>query len=144
MRLTFSISNKAKKTVDLIDKSFFFNLDEKSISRADLMRFAIALGYVQGYTSNLEGRVSFVRTEYIREDIRVFASLYYDHEIAKGDKGIETITDENAILDIAEGYAETGFNVLASILQDNHDSENYSLKLIHEMDKMIKDYFPEE
>lgn len=144
MKKTFNITTKkAWRIVSSLDSSKFLNLDEADTSRLDLVFFAIALGYKRGYPSDTkEARHSITRTEYFNNHKYLMSAIYFDEYIASGDKSIDSIVDNDAILELAQNYAETGFEVIQEKIEEGHGSdENFCLELLSELNDMYESYF---
>jgi hypothetical protein len=142
MRVTLNISkDQAWSVVDYLDKKKYLCLDDKATSRVDLILFAIALGFNRGYPSDrTNAKKSIVRTEYFSEQRHLFSAIFYHHFIQPGDKPIDAITDGNAMLTLAENFAETGFEVIKEKYETDTD-ETFCYELISQMDEWYETYF---
>ena len=125
-----------------LDKSDFFRLGKDSCQRGELFNFALALGVHQGYPSEIDKKVGFIRTESIGNNKYLYESVYFKEKIEGNLSNIDKITDENDIINTVEQYVSTGLNVL----QDKKNSiseEEFMYSLFTEMDEIYKDFAEE-
>ncbi len=146
------ISNTNKKNIlSSIDSENYFHLglSPKGGNRLKMFTFMAALGYNQGYPSNLEGgKDSFIREEYVREasDRFKFSALYYAHCEKEHKSELGNVIQADVVYPIIDRYANTGFSVISDYMKRFTEKE-LAYKLIGEMDEMYDRFiqdFPEE
>lgn len=137
-----------KGVVKAIDQKNYMKLG-KPTSRLDLFTFAVALGYRYSSPETdvpLANKESFIRDEYIGNERHMLSALYYQDYVKVGKADIDKVIDSNLTFQVAEKYAEDGFQILESEM--NQMSElAFTMKLLAEMDLMydkIKDTLPKE
>lgn len=146
------ISNTNKRNIlSKIDSENYFHLglSPKGGNRLKMFTFMAALGYSQGYPSNLEGgKESFIREEYVREasDRFKFSALYYAHCETEHKSELGNVIQADVVYPIIDRYANTGFSVISDYMKKFTEKE-LAYKLIGEMDEMYDRFihdFPEE
>ena len=146
------ISNTNKKNIlSRIDSENYFHLglSPKGGNRLKMFTFMAALGYNQGYPSNLEGgKESFIREEYVRDasDRFKFAALYYAHTEKEHNSELSNVTQADMVYPIIDKYANTGFSVISDYMKSYTEKE-LAYKLIGEIDEMYEKFaqdFPED
>lgn len=132
-----------KGIVKNIDRTEYFRLGKSHIARLDLYNFAMALGYQQGYPTELsEKKESFVREEYVEKNNcrYIYGSLYFSEHVNKGHKeDLENLTSTECTFSLADEYANTGFSVLSDYMK-NKSEETLMWELLRETDEMYEQY----
>lgn len=131
-----NISKDNKELIEQIDRTNYFGLHNSGVERMDLYTFAVALGYNQGYPSDLRHATSLVREERAKEfTIRyAFSSLFFNDVISKGEGSVEDLTSSEKVFPLADRYANTGFSALADLMKD-YSSEQLTYELLSLIDE---------
>jgi len=123
-----------------IDESKYFQLDKSAIDRSDLFDFALALGLREETPTPLKSSTTFIRVSYVEKKMFIYRGIYYDKYLKDFPNDIDSITDDDKVLDLVEEYANTGFYKLAELKEEFPDDNLFMLKLLHEMDSIQKEY----
>ncbi len=128
--------------VPVLDKTDFFRLGKDSCSRGELFNFALALGYCQEYSSEIDKKVSFIRTKSIGNNKYLYESVYFKEKIEGNLSKIDQITEENDVYNTVEQYVNTGLSVLQD-KKNMESEEEFMYSLFAEMDEIYKDFSEE-
>lgn len=133
-----NISGDAKKVIERIDKEKFLGLDNSETSRTDLFLFAMALGLETGIQMPLTNKEGLTRSSYLIKE----EALLYSAFIGKiEDKdSIEECTHKNKVFEMAEKYANTGFDLIKTMMDTKSEHTNM-LEMILELDNKYEEYF---
>jgi len=132
-----------------LDESKFFQLNDPSTKRGDLMAFVASLALTYGDEPtpiNINGKQdSLTRESYVENFKSMFAALYFDKVISEDvENCIDSIKELDKIFNLFEQYANTGFSTLKEIKEDVHNNEEvFMYKLISEMDRKFDTYAQE-
>lgn len=139
MRQTINIEKSANNgVVKDIDKSDFLGLGNSSTSRGDLFLFATALGLSEGRRKPLANKESFVRTSYVEKEFPLYRCLLFKDSIQNNLDNIDLIQEMDNSFNIAEEYANVGFEKLKEILSQKTDDFLFAQRLIMQNDKMAE------
>ena len=118
-----SISKKARETVDKIDDTKYFSLQDSAISRSDLFSFAMALGVDTGIPTKLENTYpgGLILDKSIDGYTKALMYALFINNIDDGD--LDEITKKDAVYSFAQEYANTGFEILADYMSTKKDSD---------------------
>ena len=141
MALAFlNISKKNKDGVlKNIDNENYLGLAD--CERIDLYTFAAALGYKNGFATDMDGaKESLVREEVVkRNNLRHAYSAIFFAQQDNVQNEIEKIVDSNSVFPLIDGYANNGFSIINDYMK-SYDSHALAMKLISEMDAMYEQY----
>lgn len=134
-----------KDIVKKIDSTNYMKLG-KPTSRLDLFCFAVAMGVREGgvdINAPLQNKESFVRDEYIGNERFLFSSLFFDERNVKTNPSmIDNVIDDVLTFQMAEKFAEAGFDVIKDYMHQLSDIQ-LCYQLLEEMDnkyqKILKD-----
>ena len=128
-------STNAKKTLEKIDEINYMGLG-KVITRSELFLFAMSLGIeidvktevVNPYSGGLILEKSI--------DSKTTAAMYsqFISQLKELDCELDSITDKGQVYNMAEQYANTGFEILADYF-DNKKPEDLMWDMFLELDK---------
>lgn len=138
-----------KDIVKKIDNTNYMKLG-KPTSRLDLFCFAVAMGVREGGVDTntpLQNKESFVRDEYIGNERFLFSSLFFDERDIKSNPSmIDNVIDDVQTFQMAEKFAETGFEVIKDYMHQLSEMQ-LCYQLLEEMDnkyQKILDEMPKE
>ncbi len=142
MKSTINVSNEhLEGIIKDLDKSDFFLLSNEKASRTDLFNFALALGLSKGEPTKLTSSKGLIRTS--NEDVKpyffMYKSIYYD-KVILNTRDIDMILDMDAVFDLVEQYANTGFCILSRMKSEFRDSNQFSAKLLSEIGALQEEY----
>lgn len=130
-QLVLNISKDAKEIIDKIDKERFLGLNNPETSRTDLFLFAMALGLETDTKIPLSNKEGLTRTSYLIKDEALLYSVFIDK---MGDKNnLEECTEKNKVFELAEEYANTGFDLIKNMMDTKSEQINM-LEMIEELD----------
>lgn len=131
IKATLNVTKEVKNTiVSEIDKRHYAMLDNSSTDRFDLFNIALAIGLCEDIPTPLSVHESFVRTERLTEDILSrYRAIYYAKVLAPNLRPIDEIVDTNAILELIEQYANTGFIKLKELMEQ-YDEDTFMFKML--------------
>lgn len=117
-----NISKKARESVDKIDESKYFCLQDSAISRSELFSFAMAIG-VDTVPTKLESIYpgGLVLDKSIDSCTKALMYALFIDKLGGGD--LDEITRKDAVYSVAQEYANTGFEVLADYMNRTKDSD---------------------
>lgn len=125
-----------KEIVKKIDRSKFLGLNNNgnntlSTSRSDLFLFAMALG-LETVKSEIKQKDTLVRAQYItpRHEALLYAAFINELDYKNN---LDCILDIDAIIDNAQKYANTGFNLIADMMEKSENVIVY--ELLNELDE---------
>lgn len=125
-----------------IERTKYFQLHKNAAPRADLFKFAIAIGIMEEKAptslSTIGAVDSFVRTEYMTNCEALLSCLFFDQELKNNVELIDNICNRDEVYTLAEQYANTGFGVLKEYI-NTIDEELLFYKLIGYMDNKYLD-----
>lgn len=135
-----NISKKARETVDQIDDTKYFDLQDSAISRSDLFSFAMAIGVDTAIPTKLENTYpgGLILDKSIDSCTKALMYALFIRALDDGD--LDKITEKDAVYSFAQEYANTGFEVLADYMTKEKDSElvwNLLEELDSQYDKII-------
>lgn len=138
--LTISIGHKYfTELVPSLDEDNYFMLSKPNCPRLELFDFALALGYYQNYTSQLDGRETFIRTEYLGNARYLYDSVYFNDHLKDDQQNIDDIVDSEKVFKNAEVYANTGFSVIKDKMKEVQ-ADTWMYELIDEMDDLYNQF----
>lgn len=131
-----NITQSAKKTIEKIDESNYLGLGKQSISRSELFLFAMALGVDTSPTKldNVNGLI--LEKSFGGQMQALLYALFIDKKTNEGT--LDLITDKELVYNLAQEYANTGFDILDDYIQKKKD-EDLIWDLIDELDKQYND-----
>ena len=127
----------------LDDKNFMF-LGKKTAQRDELFLFAMALGWRNRLSTELDKPCSggFIRTSSFSSQMVSMIDLI--HFAESEFKTPNVLRDHKESYRMAERYANGGLHLLRGEMDDvSVDSETFANSLIEEMDEMFSEYFGE-
>lgn len=137
-QLVLNISKDAKEIIDKIDKERFLGLNNPETSRTDLFLFAMALGLETDTKIPLSNKEGLTRTSYLIKDEALLYSVFIDK---MGDKNnLEECTEKNKVFELAEEYANTGFDLIKNMMDTKSEQINM-LEMIEELDNKYNEIF---
>jgi len=133
------ISNNATDIVDQIDKNDILLLGKSSNNRLNLFLFAMARGLSTNLPTPLISSKGFILESNI--DIPHKALLYACYIGSLKDISfIDDILDKDKVYNLAQEYANTGFEIIESDMKETKES-NMAFYMINELDKLHEKYF---
>lgn len=130
-QLVLNISKDAKEIIDKIDKERFLGLNNPETSRTDLFLFAMALGLETDTKIPLSNKEGLTRTSYLIKDEALLYSVFIDKMVDKNN--LEECTEKNKVFELAEEYANTGFDLIKNMMDTKSEQINM-LEMIEELD----------
>lgn len=134
-----SIGAEYKSIIDEIDNADLLNLKTNG-ERSDIFMIALALGVNKGVRTKSKTKLGFILESAARGKDS-FMSFIYSIAVdeLRKDKQENLITDTNIVYGIAEEYANTGFEVIKSMIPnfDKYDKEEFEFSLIEIMDNLM-------
>lgn len=118
-----NISKRARETVDKIDDTKYFDLQDSAISRSELFSFAMAIGVDTANPTKLENIYpgGLILDKSIDSCTKALVYALFISSLDGGD--LDQITEKDAVYSFAQEYANTGFEVLADYMSKKKDSE---------------------
>ena len=137
-----NISKKVKNGIlaDIDNQNYFLlGAGAAGVNRINLYNFALALGYNQGWPTDLDAKESFVREENVNHSNWrfMYSAVYFDAHEKKCVDNIENIINTDEIFTLMDKYANTGFSILSDYIKEHGDNA-LAFKLIAEMDEMYE------
>ncbi|MCQ2218757.1 MAG: hypothetical protein MJZ33_09825 [Paludibacteraceae bacterium] len=131
--------------LDQLDKSNYFQLSKSSITRKDLFTFALGLGLKESYPKDIEKVNSIVRTETVGNTYYLYSSVYFHDVLSINTDNIDKITDDEAVYELTEKYANAGFEVIEQYMNEEFKNDDELMwKLIGDMDEIYEELLAEE
>lgn len=143
MKSTINVSGECYDwIIGELDKNKFFLLSKDACSRIDLFNIALALGLRKGYPTKLTTSKGLIRTAYddVKAYLYLYKSVYFEKVILEEGRDIDIITDIDAVLELVEEYANTGFDELQQMKEAYSDSILFMKKLLTLIDEMRLEY----
>lgn len=134
-----SIGEEYKPLIYDIDKVDLLNLKSNG-ERSDLFMIALALGVNKGVRTLSKAKYGFILESAAKGKDSLMSFIYsIAVEELRKEKQENLITDTNIVYGIAEEYANTGFEVIKSMIPDfsKYDEEEYEFTLIEIMDNLL-------
>lgn len=134
-----SIGEEYKPLIYDIDKVDLLNLKSNG-ERSDLFMIALALGVNKGVRTLSKVKHGFILESAAKGKDSLMSFIYsIAVEELRKEKQENLITDTNIVYGIAEEYANTGFEVIKSMIPDfsKYDEEEYEFTLIEIMDNLL-------
>lgn len=134
-----SIGEEYKPLIYDIDKVDLLNLKSNG-ERSDLFMIALALGVNKGVRTPSKAKHGFILESAAKGKDSLMSFIYsIAIEELRKEKQENLITDTNIVYGIAEEYANTGFEVIKSMIPDfsKYDEEEYEFTLIEIMDNLL-------
>lgn len=134
-----SIGEEYKPLIYDIDKVDLLNLKSNG-ERSDLFMIALALGVNKGVRTLSKAKHGFILESAAKGKDSLMSFIYsIAVEELRKEKQENLITDTNIVYGIAEEYANTGFEVIKSMIPDfsKYDEEEYEFTLIEIMDNLL-------
>ena len=129
---------KSKEIISKIDKENLLNLKVQNTDRLDLFIFAMALGH-NAPTEFSDGKEALIRGESVRkypDSLSLMSSIIIG-ELNDSDNVDEKL-NRDYILRYAENCANTGFLILADLL--NKDPDMLDLQMLSDLDDLYEKY----
>lgn len=134
-----SIGEEYKPLIDKLDKVDLLNLKTNG-DRSDLYMVLLALGVNKGERTPSKKKYGFILETAAKGKDSLMSFIYSIavDELRK-EKKENLIIDTNIVYGIAEEYANTGFEVIKSMIPDfsKYDEEEYEFTLIEIMDNLL-------
>lgn len=135
-----SIGTQYEKMIEEIDSVDMLNLKTNG-GRADIFIIAMALGVNKGIRTQSKAKHGFI-LETSAKNKDSFMSFIYSvavDELRKNGQENQ-IVDNNVVYNIAEEYANTGFEIIKEMIPDfsKYDEEDFEFELIEMMDEIIQ------
>lgn len=118
-----NITKKAKIVVDAIDQSKYLSLEFPSTTRSELFIFAMALG-IDTIPTKLENvnPGGFILDSSIDSTTRALLYAYFIGKLPNVSM-LDTVTNTECVYNIAQEYANTGFEILDDYMDNKKDCE---------------------
>lgn len=127
--------------VDQLDETNYFGLSRARCTRAELLLYAMAVGYDSGFAVPINKPLSggFARTESFSDKFTMLIRAMHFKEI--GFDKPDGLRDINAGYNLAEKYANGGFQFIEGELNDHIGSEEKANMVIAELNKKYEELF---
>lgn len=134
----------ADQIVPRLDQTDFFGLGKATCARADLFLYAMAVGWDSQLKAPIQKSSTggFVRTEYFTPKADVLIKVMHFKEI--GFDNPDGLRDINEGYDLAESYANAGFQLIEGDLNDRIDSEEKANMIVFDLNKRYLELFGEQ
>ena len=117
-----NVTKKVRDLVSKIDKIQYFGLQDSMISRSELFLFAMAIG-AEAVPTKLEninpGGLVLENSIDSRTKSLMYALFIKNLE----NKDLDTITQKDAVYNMAQEYANTGFEIIDDYISKKKDTE---------------------
>ncbi|MCF0257139.1 MAG: hypothetical protein HUK10_12805 [Bacteroides heparinolyticus] len=142
IKVTINITKEVKNNIiSEIDRRRYAGLDISQTDRFDLFNMALAIGLQEGKPTPLSAHESLVRTERLTEDILGrYRAIYYDRILAPDLRPIDEIVNTNAVLELIEQFANTGFIKLKEYMEQL-DEDSFMYKLLADANTLYHQHF---
>ena len=132
-----NITKKAKVVVDKIDQSKYLNLGLPA-TRSELFIFAMALG-IDTIPTKLENinQGGFILESSIDSKMRALLCAYFISRLPNVDM-LDDVADKECVYNMAQEYANTGFEILDDYMDNKKDYE-LIWDLLEELDNQYRD-----
>lgn len=141
MKTTIDIEKKLHETLfEKLDRTKYFDLNNPSLQRLDLFQFALALGIDKGERTPLKNRFGLVRTESVDKAMPFFRSVYFQEFLKFDTEKVDSIVEMDEGFYVVEEFANTGFNEIKKIMQEETNDFNLALLLINKCDELFDEY----
>lgn len=141
-RTTITIDQRASDDViERLDDTNYFGLGRQGCTRAELLLYAMAVGWESRLEVPINKPLSggFVRTEYFSDKmIMLIRSMHFS---TLGFDNPDGLRDTNAGYDLAERYANGGFQFIEGELDDRIDSEEKANMVVADLNKRYDKLF---
>lgn len=140
MKDRISIDKKyEERVVSKVDDIRFLGLDSQTSERIDLFMFALGLGIREGIRTPLKGKKGFILEGVLNKREEAYSLIYslFIEELRKENQE-DKLDDKDYAYTIAEEYANTGFQIMASWFENDTPNVYYFIK---QMDQKYEEYF---
>lgn len=119
---------------------FSKNIDGGRVENRDTFMFAFAVGVRNAMRIKPPSKVSggFIRSSYLSDKQNVLMRAV--HYAQSGFTDSDSLRDLRATYELAEAYANGGFQIIEGDLDQNMGSEEFASSLISEMDELYERY----
>ncbi|MDU2201018.1 MAG: hypothetical protein E7E15_08120 [Terrisporobacter othiniensis] len=141
-QIVLNISKNSKNIIEMIDNEKFLGLNNPETSRTDLFLFAMALGLETDITTPLLNKEGLSRTSYltIKDEALLYSTFINKME---NKNNLEECTEKNKVFELAEEYANTGFELIKNMMDTKSEQINM-LEMIKELDDKYDEIYKEE
>lgn len=129
--IVLNVSLEAKKAIDKIEETHYFDLHNAMTSRTNLFLFAMALG-LETVPTDFTQKESFVRVEYFTVHDEALLYSAFINQIEDKDS-IDECVENDKVFDLAQKYANTGFTLIDNMIETKPESMAI-LEMIEELD----------
>ncbi len=128
-----------ERVVGKVDEIRFLGLDSQTSERIDLFMFALGLGIREGKRTPLKGKKGFILEGVLNKREDAYSLIYslFIEELRKENQE-DKLDDKDYAYTIAEEYANTGFQIMASWFENDTPNVYYFIK---QMDQKYEEYF---
>jgi len=115
-------SAKAKRMLEQIDETNYLGLGRKGITRSELFLFAMSLGVESRTMTEVASPTGLVLDKSIDSTTHSLMYAQYIHTL-EDVNNLDEITDRNEVYNMAEQYANTGFEIIADYLNNTKPND---------------------
>lgn len=132
------ISSEAKEIINQIDENNYLGLSNSEISRLELFTFAMALGMDVDIKKDISKKESLIRASYLegQDEEALLLSLFINNIDDKNN--LEDCIKKDKIYDLAQKYANQGFDIINSMMCTKPDSIKV-LEMIKDLDERYRE-----
>ena len=141
-RTTITIDTKmSNEVVAALDEENYMQLGKAACTRADLLLYAMAVGWDSKLPIPLKHPLSggFARTESFSSKVSMLIDVL--HYSDAGFDNPDELRDKNSAYALAEKYANGGFHLIQGDLDDRVGSEEKANTIIAELNERHKEMF---
>lgn len=141
-RTTITIDSKiSNEVIPALDEENFMQLGKSSCTRADLLLYAMAIGWDSKLPIPIEQPLSggFARTESFSSKVSMLIDVL--HFSDAGFDNPDELRNRNAAYALAEKYANGGFHLIKGDLHDHISSEEKANMIIAELTERHMELF---
>lgn len=143
-RTTITIDTKiSNEVVTILDEENYMRLGKSACTRADLLLYAMAIGWDSKLPIPIEQPLSggFARTESFSSKVSMLMDVLHFSDV--GFDNPDELRDKNAAYALAEKYANGGFHLIQGDLNDHISSEEKANTIIAELNEKYQKLFGE-
>lgn len=137
-----NITRKARNIITRVDQEKYFGLQINNTSRSELILFMMALGISAKTPTRLEN--TYPEALILENSItsRTISFMYALFIGILEDEDIDKITQKELVYDMAQQYANTGFEILEDEMNKMTDKK-LMWNVIQELDNKYDELFPD-
>ena len=128
-----------ERVIGKVDEIGFLGLDSQTSERIDLFMFALGVGISAGERTPLKVKKGFILEGVLNKREEAYSLIYslFIEELRKENQE-DKLDDKDYAYTIAEEYANTGFQIMASWFENDTPNVYYFIK---QMDQKYEEYF---